>query len=252
MAEGSYDSLWDVAWDAAARSGPGFRSRYDMLLRLMAEHGVSGRLLEVGAGRGYFLEALHRRFPWLELTAHENAEGALAHLRSLSFLKAVTEGELAPNGGLGHAGFHTIVCSEVLEHIASDGAALDAMAAILRPGGRLFLTVPLRADLWTRVDDAVGHERRYERGQLASMCRDRGLVVDTDSAFGFPFYNAYYRLLGRRTPAESAGALRSPLAQLGARGLTVLFGFESRFDTPWGGRGVVVARRPLDPKERGR
>ena len=130
----------------------------------MAQVGVSGRMLEVGAGRGHFLRALHKRFPWLELSAHENATEALEALRNLDFLDAVYEGELAPDGRLGHAGFHAIVCSEVLEHIEEDGAALSAMCAILRPGGRLFLTVPLRDALWTQVDDAVGHFRRYSRG----------------------------------------------------------------------------------------
>lgn len=249
MSEGSYDSLWEVAWDQAARSGPGFRSRYELLGDLLAQHAVTGRLLEVGAGRGHFLQRVHERFPWVKLSAHEAAPGAAEHLRSLAFVAAVHEGDLT---GLEHDGFHSIVCSEVLEHIDDDVGAIDAMTALLRPGGRLYLTVPLRPELWTRVDDAVGHRRRYEHGALARMCRAAGLQIDSDRAIGFPLYNAYYRLLGRKTPQESASKLGNPLARLASSAVAALFVLEARVDTRWGGRGVVVARKPLPEESRGR
>ena len=251
MTEGTYDTLWDVAWSEAATHGPGFRSRYDLLLRLLSERGLAGRLLEVGAGQGHFLRRLRRRFPWVELSAHEVAPAALETLRGLDFLSAVHDGPIAA-GAVGHAGFHAIVCSEVLEHIPDDEASLDAMVAILRPGGRLYLTVPLRASYWTQVDDAVGHQRRYAPHQLARMCRERGLEIEEDLALGFPFYNAYYTLLGRKPPAEAVQAGRGPLGRFAADVLTRVFVAEQRFRSPWGIRGVVVARKPLPADSRGR
>ncbi len=251
MTRGTYDTLWDVAWNEAATYGPGFRSRYDLLMGLLSKHGLAGRLLEVGAGRGQFLRRLRRRFPWVELSAHEVAPGALEALRALDFLTAVHDGPIEA-GAVGHAGFHAIVCSEVLEHIAEDDDALDAMVAILRPGGRLYLTVPLRASYWTQVDDAVGHQRRYEPHALATMCQARGLDVEEDLALGFPFYNAYYRRLGRKPPAEAVQAGRSAVGRFATDVLTRVFVAEQRLRTPWGIRGVVVARKPLPADSRGR
>ncbi len=252
MAGANYDGLWEAAWTQAASQGPGFRSRYEILLRLMSRHGVSGRLLEVGAGIGAFLEKLHRRFPWLELSAHEGSEAALERLRQLDFLDTVYGGPLEADGTLGHAGFHSIVCSEVLEHVEDHEGALDNLIAILRPGGRLYLTVPLHQKLWNQVDDRVGHCRRYQRNELADLCRGRGLEVEANISVGFPFYNAYYRVLGRRSPEETAqAAAKSPALRLASRALAAVFVGESYLNTPWGGRGAVVARKPIAQGARG-
>lgn len=240
-----YDALWDGAWKQAAAHGPGFRSRYDTLLWLMGSYGAAGRFIEFGAGAGAFLPRVSARFPWLEVSAHEDSASALQALQMVPGLHSVHTGKLDEHLDLERA-FDVAVCSEVLEHIEDDGAALDALIRHLRPGGRLYLSVPLRASLWTQVDAAVGHQRRYERGQLAGMCAARGLEVLADRATGFPLYNAYYRVLGRKTPAETA---RSAQRGLGARvvagTLSRLFTAEARLSTPWGGRGFVAARRAI-------
>jgi hypothetical protein len=101
------------------------------------------------------------------------------------------------------------------------------------------------------VDDAVGHVRRYRLGQLAALCESKGLTVELDRAVGFPFYNAYYRALGRKTPQESAGRLHTPGVRLASYGLAALFVLESRWSTPRGSRGLVVARKPLPKESRG-
>jgi SAM-dependent methyltransferase len=245
-----YDALWDGTWDAAADVGPGFRSRHGWLLRLLGVHGVTGRLLEVGAGTGHFLRRAHERFPWLRLAAHEAAPRTVERLRALPWLDGIWEGDLTAPGLLPAGGFHHIVCSEVLEHLDEPEAALDQLVGALRHGGRLFLTVPLRPDLWGRVDEAVGHRRRYRRGELAAACRARGLEIERDDATGFPFYNAYYRAVGARPPrtGKEPGLLTRALSPA----VTAIFQAETRFSTPWGARGVVVARLPVPVGSRGR
>ncbi len=200
----------------------------------MRRYRLSGRVLDFGAGRGHLLHRLEQTFTGLTCAAHETAPDAAAHLAQ----RWPVHDELPPEA------FDAIVCSEVLEHIEDDGEALDRMVAALAPGGRLYLTVPLRGELWTKVDAAVGHVRRYDAGALAAMCRRRGLVVEEDLATGFPFYNAYYRRLGRKTPEESAGAFDRSGAKLAARVVAALFTLEARLSTPWGGRGIVVAAKP--------
>ncbi len=240
-----YDALWRGAWKEAAAFGPGFRSRYATLLRLMGAFGAAGRFIEFGAGRGSFLPLVAERFPWLELSAHEDSAAALEVLRGLERLHSVHSGLLDESLDLGRA-FDVAVCSEVLEHIEDDGAALDALIRHLRPGGRLYLSVPLRPDLWTRVDQEVGHQRRYERGRLAAMCRDRGLEVLADRATGFPLYNTYYRVLGTKSPAQTASTANHGLrGRLLAGALGRAFSMETLVSTPWGGRGFVAARKKV-------
>jgi len=176
----------------------------------------------------------------LELDAHETAPLALDRLRQHAAIGTVLEGALE---GLPPSHYDAIVCSEVLEHIEDDQAAIASMARALTPGGRLFLTVPRRQKLWTPLDDAVGHLRRYEDGQLERLCSTCGLIVDCSMAVGAPLYNSYYTLLGGRSPQASASLSKSLLARAAARVLTEVFSLETHWSSPWGGRGVVVARK---------
>jgi SAM-dependent methyltransferase len=74
--------------------------------------------------------------------------------------------------------FDTILCANVLEHVAAEGAALDHMLAALRPGGHLLLLVPAHPALFTDMDRLAGHLRRYTIGSLRAAVRGRaGTVV---------------------------------------------------------------------------
>jgi len=207
----------------------------------MQSRSPTGRLLDVGAGSGALLNRLSKIFPEVELHAHETSHRALDALRARSEITNVFSGDLA---SLPRDHYQSIVCSEVLEHLSDDEGALSALVDRLAPGGCLFLTVPLREELWTPLDDTVGHKRRYASGQLDKMCQQRGLVIEQSIAFGALFYNSYYRLLGSRSPGETAKKGRTLLARGAARLLTELFVLEARWSTPRGGRGVVVARKP--------
>ena len=241
----NYDSLWEAAWNEAASHGPGFRSRYALILRQLQLHGPGSRLVDVGAGRGHLLLAIAAHYPKLQVDAVEGAPGAIETLRSLKQISEVFSSlggapeRQAPSGS-----YSSVICSEVLEHVDDHEALLDTLVELLEPSGRLFLTVPLRQDLWTQVDDAVGHKRRYDYGQLGQMCRDRDLEVEEDLALGFPFYNSYYRLLGNRSPQEtSKAAQNSPLHRPLSTLLTLLFRLENHLSTPLGGRGMIVAKK---------
>ena len=239
---GSTDDLWENSWHAASATGPGFRSRHALLLRLMADRGVSGHLLDVGAGDGHFAGRVRDRFPWLTLSACEASGGVTERLRTLPFLHEVLRGDVL-DGCLGERRYDTIVCAEVLEHTDDHAGLLRRLTDALLPGGRLFLTVPLQPHLWSRVDDAVGHVRRYHPGELSGLCRDQGLIVERDLAFGFPFYNAYYRLLGRKPPRTTTPGPQPAARRLVTGALARLFELEASWPTARGGRGIVVATR---------
>jgi SAM-dependent methyltransferase len=83
--------------------------------------------------------------------------------------------------GVRSGSVNAVVCSEVLEHLADDQAALREIARVLRPAGEVVLTVPLHAYLWHRDDDMVGHYRRYNPSAFHEVLRATGLeVVATD------------------------------------------------------------------------
>lgn len=73
--------------------------------------------------------------------------------------------------------FDTVVCLNVLEHIEDDLFALQQMHRALEPGGKLALLVPAHQILYGEFDRAVGHYRRYEKGELAGKLKQAGFAV---------------------------------------------------------------------------
>jgi SAM-dependent methyltransferase len=67
------------------------------------------------------------------------------------------------------------VCLNVLEHTEDDLAALEAMASVLAPGGRIVLIVPAFQALYGPIDRNLGHFRRYNRGLLGRLASRAGL-----------------------------------------------------------------------------
>jgi SAM-dependent methyltransferase len=71
-----------------------------------------------------------------------------------------------------------VTALDVLEHLQDDRAAVAEVRRVLRPGGRLVVTVPVDMRLWSAHDEAVGHVRRYARAELLALLRGAGLEVE--------------------------------------------------------------------------
>ncbi len=86
----------------------------------------------------------------------------------------------------------TIVCLDVLEHLADDVAMLRSFRAMIRPGGHLLLKVPACPWLFGSVDIASSHYRRYTLQHLRSIACEAGwtpLQVAYTNFFGvFPYW----------------------------------------------------------------
>jgi SAM-dependent methyltransferase len=67
------------------------------------------------------------------------------------------------------------VCLNVLEHTADDVSALQAMASVLTPGGKIVLIVPAFQALYGPIDRNLGHFRRYSRAGLVRLAPRAGL-----------------------------------------------------------------------------
>lgn len=101
------------------------------------------RVLEVGCGFGHFAAALSCA-DYLGLEFNPSALAACGE-RGLAVCDRSVEAEAERSGAV-----YDVVCAfQVLEHIKEPAAFLDACARLLRPGGRLILSVP-SADSYMR------------------------------------------------------------------------------------------------------
>jgi 2-polyprenyl-3-methyl-5-hydroxy-6-metoxy-1,4-benzoquinol methylase len=75
--------------------------------------------------------------------------------------------------------FDTVYCSNVLEHIEDDAAALRTFSASLVPGGKVLIFVPAVPVAYGPLDAELGHYRRYTKGSLTAVFQEAGLALAT-------------------------------------------------------------------------
>ncbi|MEK7597171.1 MAG: methyltransferase domain-containing protein [Patescibacteria group bacterium] len=73
--------------------------------------------------------------------------------------------------------FDQVVCLDVIEHIENDTAAIKYIYKLVKPGGKLFLTVPALSYLYGPKDKDVGHYRRYNKQELYTKISDAGFKI---------------------------------------------------------------------------
>lgn len=159
--------------------------RHDLIWDHLADVPRGSRLLEIGAGQGAMGARLARHFEYLGIE-RDPTSGQLARHRVESERGGaqLVVGELADLGDLEVV---EILCAfEVLEHVADDLGALKEWRELLRPGGRLVLSVPTFPERFGAWDDLVGHYRRYEPDDLRAMLEAAGYVDVRLRLYGFP------------------------------------------------------------------
>jgi len=62
--------------------------------------------------------------------------------------------------------FDLVTALDVVEHLDDDRPAFAEMRRVLRPGGRLLVTVPAHKFLWGDQDEVNQHKRRYVAAEL--------------------------------------------------------------------------------------
>ncbi len=141
------------------------------------------RVLEVGAGSGAMTRFLYGR----ELIVVTDRETAYVDRLRNAFRRSpgitVERFDLESDEALAFAKdrFDTITLINVLEHTADDEAALRRAHQILVPGGRVIVFVPASKELYGSLDEGIGHQRRYERDELAAKLAVSGFEVELAS-----------------------------------------------------------------------
>jgi SAM-dependent methyltransferase len=102
--------------------------------------------------------------------------------------------------------FDLVVAFDVIEHVADDRRACSELHRVLKPGGRLVLSVPLHAARWTEFDALVGHARRYDVPALRALLAGHGLTVEKSAAFGMRTTNPWLLRHGMRWLAQHRAA----------------------------------------------
>ena len=74
--------------------------------------------------------------------------------------------------------FSAVLAFEVLEHVEEDDVLVAEIARVLGPEGLFILSTPIRSSLWSPLDEACNHVRRYEPDDLFRKVRDNGFEIE--------------------------------------------------------------------------
>ena len=180
------------------------------------------RILEIGCGTGHNFEML-REFGRLDAIEVDAEARALASRRLGHPVSAAPLPELS---GIPDGAYHLIALLDVLEHVDQDREALASIATKLARGGRILVTVPAYAWMWSAHDVVHHHKRRYSQRRLRAVVDAAGLRANRIGYFNsllFPLAAAV-RLAGKVRRKEESDD-KMPPAPLNALFRTV-FGLE--------------------------
>lgn len=190
-----------------------FRHRNDCILsiveRFPPEDG--GTLVDIGGGNGFVAAALAAAGFEVALVEPGHAGAANARRRGLETVICAT-----PDGArFKAASLPAVGLFDVIEHVDDDAAFLASIRGLLKPGGRLYATVPAYQFLWSAEDVAAGHFRRYSRQGICRRLEQAGLDVEFASCiFRFlPIPIALFRALPYRLGLSRTGGKKERLAR---------------------------------------
>ncbi len=72
----------------------------------------------------------------------------------------------------------SILCSNVIEHIEDDRAVVLNADRALKAGGRMIFIVPRGEKLYSSLDSAIGHYRRYDADRLRALFTDLDYEIE--------------------------------------------------------------------------
>ena len=202
------------------------------------------RVLEVGCGIGTYTVKFAAKSQ--EVTAIDMertfAEETARRVASLSNVQIIA-GDVTNTSDplLNCEGFDSAVLLDVLEHIELDVDLLTRLRSKLKVGGHLIVKVPAIPSLYSPMDAAIGHWRRYDKKGFVSTIRRAGFEqVDVWSFNALAILGWWWngRIVKRTAPPAEQIALFNVLTPL-IRRVDKL----ARLIT--GSSLIAIARRPV-------
>lgn len=182
-----------------------YRARRDILAAYLTRYAAlpqGARILEIGCGTGHNLPMLSG-FGTVDAIEIDPAARAIASQR---LGRTVGDAPLPELPGIARGAYDLVAVLDVVEHIEDDVAALAAMRACLKPGGKILIAVPAHQWLWSAHDVVNHHHRRYSKATLTAAIQGAGLRAGKLTYFNsllFPLAAAA-RIAGRLTGRDDS------------------------------------------------
>jgi len=202
--------------------------------------------LEIGCGTGFVLSGIEAEFPNRQLSGSEIYTNGLQYAR-----KRIPGARLAQMDARSlpySEEFDVVGAFDVIEHIDEDETALDSTYRAVKPNGIALISVPQHKWLWSPIDEAACHKRRYSSSELHKKLNKAGFHVIFSTSFVtllIPFMY-FSRMISKNKSGQNSREFAMP------RFLNFAFGFVMGLEfalirlgcrLPIGGSRLVAARK---------
>lgn len=147
------------------------RGRYDLVISFLKKSGVTrtSKVLEVGCGDGALSGLIYDTFG-CDLTGLEPSADGIRYCQEM-FEKHRFKGHFVHSDGYTfkyeNDHFDFIVLADVIEHLQQPELMLAEMKRVLRPGGRVIITTPVRTG--EHPEDTM-HVHEFYPDELVALC----------------------------------------------------------------------------------
>ncbi len=206
MEENEYKAMYEVeekhAW---------FRAKREMIIDLFSKYGNDdSSILDIGCGTGVIASYFARKN---KVTGLDISSTALRYARMRDKTLKLVKGD-AQNVNFKPKSFDWVFASDVIEHVNDDCKAMRNIYKVLKPRGKVLVTVPALNILWGKDDDLVHHKRRYTKSQLRRLLILSGFKVDFINYWDILMFPAVvvYKLLNKRQSVAELTPMANKLA----------------------------------------
>ena len=225
-----------------------FVARREILQKTISKLNLpnNASILEVGSGTGSNLSLLAEHGTVLGLEMNQDAIDMATHACQANTNISMRLGKCPESLDEITQRFDLICLFDVLEHIDNDSTSLTRLRSLLKPNGKILITVPAFQWLWSGHDQFLHHKRRYTKHTLSTCCNNSRLVIRYISYFNFLLFPLAVlgRLVDRLLQKKHSSGSAVP-SQFINQILRRFFSFEShlltRFRLPFGLSLLVIA-----------
>jgi 2-polyprenyl-3-methyl-5-hydroxy-6-metoxy-1,4-benzoquinol methylase len=205
-------------------------------------------ILDVGCGAGGMLEPLSR---YGEVTGVDMQQELVDFCHERGFTNVVRGDAYDLPAVDGSVDLLTLF--DTIEHVPDDARVLREVRRVLKPGGRVFISVPAYQFLYANNDRVAHHERRYTARQLRTRLLDADLRPTQITYFNTLLFPAILpavlakKALERVSDPGDTTNLSHAMSPVVNRALAATMGSERhllrRRSFPFGHSIIAIARR---------